>query len=124
MTDIPAGWTEVKGPELFKFETKGQSLRGIFIAGKTETIKGENGPEKVLEFYFETTRGTVKFRPPYDAKQKITSKLLGKELIVTYIGDDSKVGVDKGNAMKIFGVYLNPGEPSDDDFITDADIPF
>ena len=55
--DIPEGWTEVRGPELFKFETKGQELRGILLQGKTETIKGENGPEKVLEVYMQTARG-------------------------------------------------------------------
>lgn len=122
--DIPSGWTEVRGPELFKFETKGQELRGILLQGKNETIKGENGPEKVLEVYLQTSRGVVKFRPGYDVKQKLSKNLLGKELIIRYIGEDATVGVSKGNAMKIFGVYVNPGDPEGGDEITDADIPF
>jgi hypothetical protein len=124
---IPEGFTEALAPELFKFERKGTRLEGILMKAQTETIKGDDGvPKKVLELYFANGRKVVRYRPGYDVKSKMNSGMIGKHVIIDYIGDDESKGKD-GNAMKVFGVYFKDADDYDDPNdpgITDDDIPF
>lgn len=120
---IPDGFKEAMAPELFKFEKKGDRLEGILMKAQTEMIKGD----KVLELYFSTGRKVVRYRPGFDVKSKMNNTMIGKHVIIDYIGDDESKGKE-GNAMKVFGVYYKAaeaanGDPSDPG-ITDDDIPF
>lgn len=119
--DIPQGFTEARQPEIFKFEHKGDTVEGIL----TKAVKVLIGGDEVLELYINTGRSIKKIRPGYDIRAKVTPQMVGKHLIIRYVGDDDSAG-KKGNAMKVFMVAWKEPDPQDpnDPGITDDDVPF
>jgi hypothetical protein len=117
----PPGFKEALAPELFKFEAKDTVLEGILLQAKIENIKGD----EVLELYFNTGRRIVRYRPGFDVRSKFNRTMIGKHVIIHYVGDDMGKGKD-GNALKVFGVYVKGDTRNEDGDpgITDDDIPF
>jgi hypothetical protein len=119
---LPAGFKEASAPEQFKFEKKGDVLDGILLKIERRTIKGD----AAIELYVSTGRRIFTFIPGFDVRSKLNRRMVGKRIIVRYVGDDHEKGKE-GNPMKVFGVYWkdDAGPTADGDpGITDDDIPF
>lgn len=125
----PQGFVEAKAPQLFKFNTVGDELYGVFLNAKPFKMKDtETGEIKdVLEVYFRTQNNeVVKFRPSYDVREKLNKGMIGKGVLIRYMRDEASKGRE-GNAYKEFGVWVNgrTAQGGDESFVaTDDDIPF
>lgn len=97
------GFREKLAPELIKFEKPGQSIAGKLLGCTPVLMDG-----KPVFSYVVTLDGkkVFKFLGTYDLVQKLGAGDVGSLVIVTYLGDDNSVGVDKGNAMKVFQVQV------------------
>jgi hypothetical protein len=115
----PEGYKESTAPILFKFEKLGDTLEGLLVAFKRDTVKGD----EVFEVYVVGARGDYKTWASYDLKQKLRKSMLNKRVIIRYVADDDSTAA-KGNSMKIFKVWYRDPEASDGSIITDDDIPF
>ena len=122
--DVPAHWQEIKEPELRSFENVGDRLVGRLLHLALERIKDkDSGKERdVLHATFEDGDGSlVKIRPSFDLRQKLGKRLLGKRMLVIYDGDNDATR-DKGNAMKVFRVFVEH-EGADGYVASDDDLP-
>lgn len=129
---LPAGFSEVKAPEQFKFERVGDTLQGklIRVAKREFEDKDTQQMKTVAELFIATPRGLRTFLPGFDVRSKLDpiKDYIGKDLFICYSSDDEERGKG-GNAMKVF-IVAAKGEtaPSTANqhgvFITDADIPF
>jgi hypothetical protein len=113
-------WVEVKAPELFNFDTIGKRLEGVLVNLQNETIDGK----AVLTARMRHKDGTqTKFRPSFDLQQKIGRAHMGKLMLIVF--DSERDTGNAQNKMKVFRVFVAPGETKQDPpFVaTDADLP-
>lgn len=129
---LPAGFSEVKAPEQFKFERVGDTLQGklIRVVGREFDDKETKEKKTVAELFVATANGVRTFLPGFDVRSKLDpiKDFIGKELFICWSGSDESRGKD-GNPMKVFIVAAkgntSPSKANDHGvFITDDDIPF
>jgi hypothetical protein len=98
----PIELVERTGPEIFRFEIPGESLRGRLIAIETKDIGGKPALSYVIhdeeEDRLYTFLGTV------DLNIKIHKSDVSKIIQVQYVGQDSESGQGK-NPIKRFKVF-------------------
>ncbi|HUO59487.1 MAG TPA: hypothetical protein VMU24_02390 [Candidatus Acidoferrales bacterium] len=116
-------YTERKEPELVKLDKKGDRFAGVLVGLQKQNMK--EGP--ALKALFEMPNGEIKAMfLSAQLKQRISSRDVGHYVQIQCEGFDQSVGLDKGNAMKLFRVVVSDSKvPGVDPLeITDADIPF
>lgn len=126
---LEKGWTRSEAPELFKFERHGDEITGVLTAITKIEIESQDqrGRKTTVTQYLFTRQDQtlVKCLATYDLTQKISARMIGCMVRVTYLGEDEKIRRGN-NAMKVFdvqyrGTLRDPGEPVP---IGDGDIPF
>lgn len=116
-------FTEIKPPEQVRFEKAGDCIQGNLIAITPHTVKGK----KTIRYTMERSDGSrLTFLATWDLAQKITSKMLGFPISVTFEKYHDSIERD-GNKAKVFKVMIDweakrsQAEPLE---VTDEDIPF
>lgn len=116
-------FTEVKAPEQFRFERAGDSIEGILVGIAPHNVKGK----KTIQYTVEKGDGTrVTFLATWDLSQKITRKMLGYPVRVTFERLHDSIERE-GNRAKVFKVLVDWGAkpaPVEALEITDEDVPF
>lgn len=117
-------FTEVRAPEQFRFEKPGDSLQGNLIAITPHVVKGKKTIQYTME-KSDTSRLT--FLATWDLAQKITPKMLGLPINVTFEKYHDSIERD-GNKAKVFKVMVDwdakPSTTVDSLEVGDEDIPF
>jgi hypothetical protein len=94
---------ERTGPEIFRFETPGDYLRGRLINIETTDIGGK--PTLRYIVHDEEKDRIFSFLGTVDLNTKIRSSDVGKILEIRYGGTDSEIQPGK-NAIKRFKVFI------------------
>ena len=118
-TALESGWSEVKEPTLFNFKTIGDTLVGTLLDLRMEKIENKDVPTARFEY---ENGDLVKFRLPYDLRQKMGRRHVGRRMLIAFDSEDSSTE-DKGNKMKVFRMLLAPDSNSEAPYVaTDADL--
>lgn len=100
----PTDMVERTGPEIFRFESSGDCLRGQLLHIETADIGGK----PTLKYIMRNERDESKlfsFLGTVDLNLKIRSSDVGKVMEVQYIGKDPETGEGK-NPIKRFKVFV------------------
>lgn len=127
---VERGWTRAEAPELYKFEKAGDYIVGTLVSVTTIQIDSQDHPgekQNVTQYIVGGQEGkSIKFLATYDLSQKISKRMIGCMIRVTYLGQDEKVSRGN-NRMRVFDVQykgsLRSAETNSGP-ITDEDIPF
>jgi hypothetical protein len=117
-------FTEVKAPEQLRFEKTSDSVQGVLIAITPHTVKDK----KTIQYTLEKSDGSrVTFLATWDLAQKITPKMRGLPISVTFEKYHDSIERD-GNRAKVFKVMVDwdakPSAMIDSLDVGDHDIPF
>ncbi len=134
MFKVQSDWVEIRSPELFNFDTIGDTLEGILCEMKNEPIHDEKAKatRMVMTCKLRHADGKqTKFRPQYDLREKLGRQMLGKRILIVFHGENNATQA-KGNSMKMFRVFVAPDAsvepapfvPTDDDVPDFEDRPF
>ena len=100
----PTDLVERTGPEIFRFESSGDCLRGQLLNIETADISGKPTLKYIVRD--ETDEGKLfSFLGTVDLNLKIRSSDVGKVLEVQYVGKDAETEVGK-NPIKRFKVFV------------------
>ena len=116
------GWTDVKEPEMHKWDKPGEVIMGTLVAIRKIAIEGKPVPRLTLQLGART----INTLAPYHLLE-LTRGLVGCDVRIKYLGEDENVrGGPNNTPMKRFSVQ-SKGTPSGNIHgvaITDEDIPF
>jgi hypothetical protein len=100
----PTDLVERTGPEIFRFESSGDCLRGHLLNVETAEIGGKPTLKYIVRDE-KDERKLFSFLGTVDLNQKIRSSDVGKILEVQYVGRDAETE-DGKNAIKRFKVFV------------------
>lgn len=112
---------EVLAPEMFQFQTPGQSIAGTLLSIDTVTVKGKAVTQYLLRL---DDNRRIQLLATYDLGRKLQPGHRGRFVEITYVGENKEVR--KGdNYLREFRVRVEKRAPvQDNPEISDEDIPF
>lgn len=100
----PTDMVERTGPEIFRFESSGDCLRGQLLHIETADIGGKPTLKYIVRDEGDESK-LLSFLGTVDLNQKIRSSDVGKFMTVEYIGKDTQSEEGK-NPIKRFKVFV------------------
>lgn len=107
LTERKHNWTELKEPEMLKFEREGSEYSGYLIDMQKVDVKGKPTREYTLKL--DETGEIATFLGTYSIDKKFAShwpKAKGCRIAVKYLGENTQVKT-QGNPMKMFMVLCD-----------------
>jgi hypothetical protein len=122
------GWQDVNAPDLIKWDKAGEQVMGVLTSVSKITITVDGKSKQAVQYLLTLGEKQFKFLGTFDIAQKLTSRHVGCQVRIKYLGEDENIrGGPNNTPMKVFSVQIK-GTPTAANVhgvpITDEDIPF